>query len=175
MIIKTQFKDLLILKKKKFFDERGYFQELYDEKIIKKNFVFNVMSYSKKNVLRGLHIQTKKPQGKLVTVIKGKIFDVALDLRKNSKTFGKVFSIILSDKNSNSLYIPPGFAHGFFTLSNENYVNYSCTERRHKNSETTIQYNDANLKINWPRKKIIISKKDNKGISFLNYKKIHHV
>ena len=171
MIIKTKFKDLLVIKKNKFTDKRGYFQELYDEKVIKKNFVFNVLSYSKKNVLRGLHIQTKKPQGKIITVIKGEIFDVALDLRIKSKTFGKLFSIILSEKNLRSIYIPPGFAHGFCSLSNENYVNYACTERRHKESETTIKYNDKFLKINWPSKKLIISKKDKKGISYLDYKK----
>ena len=175
MIIKTKFKDLIIIKKKKFIDSRGYFQELYDEKIIKKKFIFNVMSYSKKNVLRGLHIQTKRPQGKLVTVIKGKILDIALDLRKKSKTFGKIFNIILSETNSKSVYLPPGFAHGFLALSSENYVCYSCTDRRHENSETTIKFNDENLKIKWPTKKFIMSKKDNEGISLFEYKKIHNV
>jgi dTDP-4-dehydrorhamnose 3,5-epimerase len=175
MLIKTKFKDLVIIKKKKFIDKRGYFQELYDEKIIKKKFVFNVMSFSKKNVLRGLHIQTKNPQGKLVTVIKGKILDIALDLRKKSKTFGKAFNVILSEKNSKSVYLPPGFAHGFLALSNENYLCYSCTERRHKNSETTIQFDDKNLGIKLPKKKFIISKKDHEGISLLEYKKIHNV
>ena len=128
------------------------------------------MSFSKRNVMRGLHIQTKKPQGKIITVLKGMIFDVVVDLRKNSKTFGKVFSCILSEKNSKSIYVPPGFAHGFLTLSKENFVTYSCTNLRHKFSETTIKYNDKTLKIKWPKKKMIISNKDKKGISFLDYK-----
>ena len=113
MIIKTKFNNLVLLKKHKFLDSRGYFQELVMEKNIKKNFPFHVMSFSKKNIIRGLHIQTKNPQGKFITVIKGKIFDVAVDLRKNSKTYGKYYSKILSEKNSLSIYIPPGFAHGF--------------------------------------------------------------
>jgi len=171
MIIKTDFKDLVIIKKKNFFDKRGYFQEIYAEKKLKKKFVFTVMSYSKKNVLRGLHIQTKKPQGKMITVLKGKIFDVALDLRKNSKTFGKVYKCILSDKNSKSIFIPEGFAHGFYTLSKENYVTYSCTNYRNQSSETTIKFDDESLKIKWPFKKMIISKKDKIGISFSDYLK----
>ena len=131
------------------------------------------MSYSKKNVIRGLHIQSKNSQGKFVTVIKGKIFDVALDLRKNSKTFGKVFKCILSEANSNSLYIPEGFAHGFQCLEKENYIIYSCTKYREKNNEVTIDVNDRNLKINWPLKKKILSQKDKDGISFSSYKKLY--
>ena len=129
------------------------------------------MSFSKKNVVRGLHIQTKKPQGKFVTVMKGKIFDVALDLRKKSKTFGKIYSCVLSEKNSNAIFIPPGFAHGFQSLERETYVIYSCTKYRDKKSEITIDLNDKNLKIKWPSKIKILSNKDEKGISFLNYKK----
>tara|TARA_B100001057_G_scaffold460234_1_gene511128 strand:- start:113 stop:514 length:402 start_codon:yes stop_codon:yes gene_type:complete len=131
------------------------------------------MSYSKKNVIRGLHIQSRNAQGKFVTVIKGKIFDVALDLRKNSKTFGKVFKCILSETNSNSIYIPEGFAHGFQCLEKENYIIYSCTKYREKNNEITIDINDKNLRINWPLKKQILSKKDKKGMSFLNYKEFY--
>ena len=92
-----------------------------------------------------------------------------VDLRKKSKTLGKVFSCILSEKNSKSLYVPPGFAHGFLTLSKENFVIYSCTNLRHKSSETTIRYNDETLKIKWPQKKMIISNKDKIGISYLEY------
>jgi len=171
--VKTKFKDLLLIKKKRFRDKRGYFKEIIRENNIKKKFPFLVMSYSKKNVIRGLHIQSKNSQGKFVTVIKGKIFDVALDLRKNSKTFGKVFKCILSEANSNSLYIPEGFAHGFQCLEKENYIIYSCTKYREKNNEVTIDVNDRNLKINWPLKKKILSQKDKEGISFLNYKKIY--
>ena len=99
MIIKTKFKDLFIFKNKSFKDKRGYFKELIKENQIKRKMPFTVMSYSKKNVIRGLHIQTKKSQGKFISVIKGKIYDIALDLRKNSKTFGKVFTCTLSEKN----------------------------------------------------------------------------
>ena len=168
-MIKTKFKDLLIIQNKSFKDNRGYFKELYKETFLNKKFPFMVMSYSKKNVLRGMHIQKNKQQGKYVSVIKGKIFDVVLDLRKDSETFGKHFSIILSEKNSKSLFIPPGFAHGFCSLDKENYITYSCTKYRNKISETGILYNDKKLKIKWPIKNPIISIKDKKNISYTDY------
>ena len=172
MISKTKFKDLIIIKNKPFKDKRGYFKELFREKEIKKNFPFIVMSLSKKNVIRGLHLQTNKSQGKFISVIKGKIFDVALDLRKNSKTFGKYFSIYLSEKNSKSIYIPPGFAHGFCGLEKENYMVYSCTNYRDKDTEIGIKFNDRDLKIKWPIKKPVLSKKDKYNITFKEFKKI---
>ena len=171
MINRTKFKDLFIFKNKSFKDKRGYFKELIKEKQIKKKLPFTVMSYSKKNVIRGLHIQTKNSQGKLISVLKGKIYDVALDLRKNSKTFGKVFSCILSEKNSQSIYIPPGFAHGFCGLEKENYIIYSCTQYRDKDSEKGIKYNDKKLNIKWPTKKPVVSKKDQSAIAFVEFKK----
>ena len=171
MIIKKKFKDLFIVKNKIFKDNRGYFKELLRENIIKKKFPFLVMSYSKKNVIRGLHLQTQNSQGKFVTVIKGRVFDIAVDLRKNSKTYGEYFSCILSEKNSNSIYIPPGFAHGFQALDKENYIIYNCTKYRNKKSEITIKHNDKNLKIKWPLKRQIVSKKDKEAISFLEFKK----
>tara|TARA_Y100000741_G_C18160935_1_gene521136 strand:- start:134 stop:658 length:525 start_codon:yes stop_codon:yes gene_type:complete len=171
MIKKTNFKDLFLLKNHPYKDKRGYFKELIKENKIKLKFPFFVMSYSKQNVIRGLHIQTKNSQGKLVTVIKGKIFDIALDLRKNSKTFGKYFKCILSESNSNSIFIPPGFAHGFQALEKNNYIIYSCTKYRNSKSEIAIKFNDDQLKIKWPIKKHILSKKDKNAISFLNYKK----
>ena len=167
MIIKTKINKLSLLKKKKFIDSRGYFQELIIEKSIKKKFPFHVMSFSKKNVIRGLHIQTKYPQGKFITVIKGKIFDVAVDLRKKSKTYGKYFSKILSAKNSLSIYIPPGFAHGFCALDKENLVIYSCTQYRSKKHEVGIKWNDKKIGIKWPIKKPIISIKDSKNLSII--------
>tara|TARA_B100001778_G_C18357860_1_gene524996 strand:+ start:92 stop:619 length:528 start_codon:yes stop_codon:yes gene_type:complete len=170
MIKKTKFKDLLVIQNKSYKDSRGYFKELIKENKIKKKFPFIVMSYSKKNVIRGLHIQRKKPQGKFISVIKGKILDVAVDLRKNSNTYGKYFSIVLSEKNSKSVYVPPGFAHGFCGLEKENYIIYNCSNYRHKRSETGIQYNDKSLKIKWPIKKPIVSKKDKKSFSFMEYK-----
>ena len=171
MIKKTKLKDLFLIKNNTFRDQRGYFKEIIRENKLNKKFPFLVMSYSKKNVVRGLHIQMKKPQGKFVTVIKGKIFDVVLDLRKKSKTFGKIYTCVLSEKNSNSIFIPPGFAHGFQSLEKENYIIYSCTKYRDKKSEITIDVNDYDLKIKWPSKIKILSEKDKKGISFINFKK----
>ena len=169
-IFKTPFKDLLIIKSKQFYDNRGYLRELIRETKIKQKFVFNVVSLSKKNVIRGLHYQGLKPQGKLVSVVKGKILDVAVDLRKKSKTYGKHYKIILSDKNQTSLFIPAGFAHGFASLDKENIVVYSCTNYRHQKSEDGILWNDKQLKINWPIKNPIISKKDLINPSFEHFK-----
>ena len=165
------FKDLKIFENKNFFDYRGYFKELIKEKDIKKRFPFTVMSKSKKNVLRGLHIQTKNSQGKYISVLKGKIFDVSVDLRKKSKTFGKYFSCILSEKNAKSIYIPEGFAHGFYTLEDENIIIYACTQYRNKSTEKSIIYNDKDLDIKWPikNKKIIISKKDIQALTFKEF------
>ena len=171
MKIKSNFKDLFLIKNKSFKDNRGYFKELIRENVINKKFPFLVMSFSKKNVIRGLHVQTTNSQGKFISVLKGKIFDVAIDLRKNSKTFGRVYKCILSEKNNTSIYVPPGFAHGFQALENENYIVYSCTKYRNKKSETTIKFDDKELKIKWPIKKFIISAKDKKGISLSEFKK----
>ena len=154
---------LKIIKTKMFFDNRGFFKEVFRNNLIKKNFKFDVMSSSKKNVIRGLHIQTKKPQAKVITVVSGKIMDVAVDLRKNSKTFGKYYSLIISEKSEYSFYIPEGFAHGFLCLSDKCIVYYKCSEYRHKESETTLNWNDQEVKIKWPIKKPILSKKDKIG------------
>tara|TARA_B100001121_G_C18687309_1_gene621341 strand:+ start:2424 stop:2951 length:528 start_codon:yes stop_codon:yes gene_type:complete len=170
-IIKTKFKGLNIYKKKYFKDNRGYFLELYKKKIINKNFPFTCISYSKKNVIRGLHLQSRNAQGKYISVLKGKVLDVVVDLRKNSKTFGKHFKIILSEKNSTSLYVPEGFAHGFCGLDDENYLLYSCSNYRDKNSEIGIKWDDKDLKIKWPNIKPIVSTKDKKNISLQDFKK----
>lgn len=170
-MIKTKFKNLFLLTNTVHKDNRGYFKELIIEKKIKKKFPFLVMSFSKKNVIRGLHLQTKNSQGKLVTVIKGKIFDVAIDLRKKSKTFGKYFNCTLSEKNSKSIYIPPGFAHGFQALEKENYIIYSCTNYRNTKSEISIRFDDRNLNIKWPLKKKNVSLKDQNAITLNDFKK----
>tara|TARA_B100001121_G_C18611164_1_gene584478 strand:- start:10 stop:534 length:525 start_codon:yes stop_codon:yes gene_type:complete len=170
-IIKTKFKDLLIYQKETFKDKRGYFRELYLQKHFKEKFPFDVMSFSKKNVLRGLHLQLKKPQSKLITVLKGKIFDVCVDCRKKSKTFGKYFSITMSEKENISLLIPKGFAHGFCALSKEVVLHYKCSNYRNKDSETGILWNDKNINIKWPIKRPIISDKDHKNISFKIFSK----
>ena len=171
-IIQTNFKDLIIIKNDTYKDKRGHFKELLKESLVKRKFPFQVMSFSKKNVIRGLHMQQEKTQGKFISVIKGKIYDVVVDLRKKSKTFGKKYSIILSDQNSKSLYIPEGFAHGFCALEKENYVVYNCTNYRNKNSEIGIKYNDKKLKIRWPTKSPILSKKDCKNLSLNEYLEI---
>ena len=154
---------LKIIKTKMFFDKRGFFKEIFKNNLIKKDFKFDVMSLSRKNVIRGLHIQIKRPQAKVITVVYGKIMDVAVDLRKNSKTFGKYYSLIISDKSDYSFYVPEGFAHGFLCLSDKCIVHYKCSEYRHKESETTLHWSDQTVKIKWPIKKPILSKKDKIG------------
>ena len=169
-IIKTKIKDLLIIKKETFKDKRGFLRELYRENLLSKKFIFEIISYSRKNVIRGLHLQTKNSQGKYVTVLKGKAFDVAVDLRKGSKTFGQYVSIILSEKQNVSFYIPEGFAHGFCALENNTIMHYKCTNYRHQRSETGIIWNDYEINIKWPIKNPILSTKDKSNISFKNFK-----
>ena len=172
-LINTKIKDgPKIIKSIKYSDKRGFLKETFKKTLLKgKDFPFDIMSFSKRDVLRGLHIQLKKSQAKIITVTHGKIFDVAVDLRKNSKNFGKFFSCVLSEKNSKSVYIPPGFAHGFCGLDKENYIIYSCTQYRNAKSEKAIKYNDKKLNIKWPSKKPIVSKKDQAAITFLEFKK----
>jgi len=170
--IKTKIKDLLIIKKKTYKDNRGYFRELFRENILSKKFKFEILSSSKKNVLRGLHLQKKNPQGKFVTVLNGKVFDVAVDLRKNSKTFGQYVSIILDAKENKSFFIPEGFAHGFCTLEKNTIMHYKCTNYRDAKSEIGIIWNDKDLNIKWPVKKPILSVKDTLNISLEEYLKI---
>ena len=166
-IIETKFKDLKIFDKQTFKDNRGFFRELYLRKHINKELIFDVMSLSKKNVIRGLHLQTKKPQAKLITVLKGKIFDVCLDCRKNSKTFGKYFSKEINADNRNMIYVPSGFAHGFISLTDNSELIYLVSSPYNKNYEVTIRWNDPLININWPLKPVEISEKDKEGI-FLN-------
>ena len=154
---------LKLIKSKIYKDKRGFLREVYKNKILKDKFIFDVMSYSKKNVLRGLHIQIQKSQAKVITVTHGKILDVVVDLRKKSKTFGNYFSIVISQDSEFSFYIPEGFAHGFLCLSKNCTVNYRCSQYRHKKSETTLQWNDKNVGIKWPIKKPILSIKDQNG------------
>ena len=168
--LKTNFKDLVVIEKDTFHDSRGYLRELYLDKHFTKKFPFDVMSLSKKNVLRGLHLQTNNPQGKYLTVLRGEIFDVALDCRSDSKTFGQHFSIILSENNNTSIYIPEGFAHGFCSLSENTILHYKCTNYRNEKSEIGILWNDKDLKINWPIKSPIISKKDSNNLKFSELK-----
>ncbi len=171
IIIKTKFKNLVIVKQKNNTDNRGTLREIFNNKILKKKFVFEYCTTSKKNVLRGFHFQTRFKQSKYVNVIKGKILDVVIDLRKNSKTFGKIFKIILSQKNALSLFVPAGFAHAYYSIEKENVIYYKLDNYYSPKFEDGIAYNDKYLKINWPKSKIITSKKDKKLLSFEEFKK----
>ena len=165
-IIKTKFKDLLIIKQKNNIDKRGSLREIYNKKILNNNFVFEYCTISKANALRGFHFQYKFQQAKFVNVIKGKILDCVIDLRKNSKTFGKTFKIILSEKNCLSLYIPKGFAHAYFSYEKLNVVYYKLTSYYKPQYEDGINLLDKKLKINWPKKRFEISQKDKNLMSF---------
>ena len=161
--IKTHIKGLYILKGKKFIDSRGWLREVFKRNYFNKNNIFTIVSKSKKNVLRGLHLQKKNSQDKLITVLKGKILDVAVDLRTNSKTFGKHHKIILSDTNCKSFFVPRGFAHGVLGLDKENIILYTCSNYRDKANEVSIIWNDKDLNIKWGIKKPILSAKDRKA------------
>ena len=164
-LINTKIAGLKLIKSQIFKDKRGYLRETFRNNFIKKKFIFDIMSFSKKGVLRGLHIQIERSQAKIITVTHGKVLDVAVDLRKKSKTFGKYFSIVISDKSDFSFYIPEGFAHGFLCLSENCTLNYKCSEYRHPKSETTLKWDDKSVNIKWPIKKPLLSKKDQNGKS----------
>lgn len=154
-IIKTAIPDVLIFKPKVWGDERGYFyesfrQQWFDDAGIDATFVQDNQSSSQKNVLRGLHYQIQKPQGKLVRVIAGEVFDVAVDLRKSSPTFGQSVGVHLSDTNKLMLWIPPGFAHGFSVVSEHAELYYKCTEYYTPEYDRSLLWNDPALKIEWP-------------------------
>ncbi len=167
-LIKTKIKGLKIIRSKVYKDKRGFLRETFRKNIVNNmDFPFDIMSYSKKNVLRGLHFQSKNPQAKIITVTYGKILDVAVDLRKNSKTFGKYFSLIISHDDDFSFYIPKNFAHGFLCLSEKCTINYKCSDYRNSKFEQTLNWNDPDIKIKWPIKKPILSKKDKSSHLYL--------
>ena len=149
-IIKTKFKNLLIVNKPTHKDSRGYLRELYKKKIINCDFKFSILSKSKKKVLRGLHFQHKKPQAKYITVIKGKLFDVAVDLRKSSTTFCQWIGVVLSAENKKQIWIPPGFAHGFYVISESAELLYKCTEYYDPSDDHYLLWNDKAVGIDWP-------------------------
>ena len=153
--IKNEIEGLVVIKPTVFGDDRGFFMETYhkDEFYaggIDREFVQDNHSKSSKGVLRGLHFQTENTQGKLVRVIKGEVFDVAVDCRPNSKTFGKWYGVTLSDENKMQFYVPEGFAHGFLVLSDEAEFVYKCTDVYNPKAEGGIPYNDATVAIEWP-------------------------
>lgn len=152
-----------------FQDERGLFYETYNQKLfeeitgVKVNFVQDNQSVSTKGVLRGLHFQNgEMAQAKLVRVVKGKVLDIVVDIRKDSETFGKSFSVVLDDVENLQLFVPKGFAHGFITLSEQSIFSYKCDNYYDKASESGIIYNDATLALDWhlPKEEFIISEKD---------------
>lgn len=174
--IETPIKDLFVIQPKIFEDDRGHFFESYTKKSFIDNnidvdFVQDNQSLSQKGVLRGLHFQHPPfAQGKLVRVIKGAVLDVAVDIRKNSKTFGQHFSIELNENNKTMLWIPEGFAHGFSTLENNTIFCYKCTNVYNKNSEGCLLWNDSDLSIDWRIELPILSEKDGLGSKLVDLK-----
>ncbi|NMS89705.1 dTDP-4-dehydrorhamnose 3,5-epimerase [Clostridioides difficile] len=172
--IKTRIEGLYIVEPNVFCDERGYFMESYNKKDFMEQgldmcFIQDNESSSRKGVLRGMHFQSKYPQGKLVRVIEGEVFDVAVDLRKDSQTLGEWVGVILSDKNKRQFYIPEGFAHGFLVLSEKAIFTYKCTNYYHPEFESGFMWNDEQISIDWPLEEIeeiLLSAKDRTQKSF---------
>jgi len=170
----TNLKDALLLKPRVFEDERGLFFEPWNHRTLDKlglslGFVQDNVSYSKKNVVRGLHYQRPNPQGKLVSVLHGSVFDVIVDLRESSDTFGEWQGFELSDQNKLTLFVPEGFAHGFFALSDDVIFHYKCTSYYDPLSEHTLRWNDKTLAIDWPLPSGVaplVSPKDSIGYTF---------
>lgn len=164
-ISRTEFSGVLIIEPSVFGDDRGYFLESWNERAYQEaglgvRFVQDNLSLSQKNVLRGLHFQNPKPQGKLVTVLRGEVFDVMVDLRIESKTFKTWSGLVLSESNHKQVYIPPGFAHGFLVKSETALFYYKCTEFYDPACESTIRWNDPDLGIEWGIDSPTVSKKD---------------
>ena len=174
-VIETEIKGLLIIKPRVFADARGYFFESYNEGVFKKHgidlhFMQDNQSLSSTGVLRGLHFQAPPfEQGKLVRVITGAVLDVAVDIRKNSPTYGKHVALELNEENKTMFFIPPGFAHGFLTLRDNTIFSYKCTNLYNKESEGTVLWNDEELGINWNYEHPVLSEKDVAGTPFKNF------
>ena len=166
---------LMLLRPTIFQDDRGYFFESYNYETFKNLGIDDVFmqdnqSYSKKDVIRGLHFQEPPfAQAKLVRVIQGAVLDVAVDIRKESATYGQYFSVVLSKENQLQFYIPVGFAHGFAALEDHTVFSYKCSNVYHKNSEKSILFNDKDLNINWNVKKPIVAAKDLEAICFKDF------
>jgi dTDP-4-dehydrorhamnose 3,5-epimerase len=174
-VIETKIKGLLIIKPRVFADARGYFFESYNADIFKEhgiaeNFIQDNQSLSNTGVLRGLHFQAPPfAQGKLVRVITGAVLDIAVDIRKNSATYGQHVSIELTEENKTMFYIPTGFAHGFSTLRDNTIFSYKCTNVYHKASEGTVLWNDNDLAIDWNIASPLLSEKDLVGTPFKDF------
>lgn len=164
-ITKTDLDGVLIIEPRVFGDARGFFKETWSQKVfaehgLNMNFKQDNLSFSKKGILRGLHFQNPNPQGKLVSVLRGAVFDVAVDLRRHSRTFGKWAGVELSAENHKMFYIPEGFAHGFLTLTDDVLFFYKCTELYSPKDEVSILWNDPALGIKWPLSDVSLSAKD---------------
>jgi dTDP-4-dehydrorhamnose 3,5-epimerase len=164
-VIETDIEGLVIIEPQVFGDSRGYFMETYNEEAFAKaglhmTFVQDNQSMSKRGVLRGLHLQTQFSQGKLVRVISGSVYDVGVDLRKGSPTYGQYFGALLSGENKRMLYIPENFAHGFVVLSDEAVFTYKCTQLYHPKYDAGIIYNDPDIGIEWPMDGVEVSLSD---------------
>ena len=176
-VIKTKLKDCVIIEPKIFGDERGFFLETFqadryaDLASINLPFVQDNHSRSSKGVLRGLHFQKTKPQGKLVRVVRGEVYDVAVDIRKGSLTFGQWEAVILSEQNKTQFWVPPGFAHGFVVLSEKADFEYKCTDYYDPSDEVCLLWNDPNLNIPWPIKNPKLSEKDANALLLVDLKK----
>ena len=169
--ISTKFEGLKLFKTNHYSDNRGSLREIFKKKNLNKNLVFHYFAKSKKGVFRGFHFQRKNQQEKLVSVLEGSIIDISIDLRRNSKTFGEIYKVILSDKNKKSIFIPKGFAHGYFALEKYNLVYFQNSNYRDRNQEKGIIWNDKDLNIKLPIKKPLISKKDKLNITFKEFLK----
>lgn len=175
-LINTGIEGLWVIKPKVFADARGYFFESYNKDIYAANgltmdFVQDNQSLSHKGVLRGLHFQNPPfAQGKLVRVITGAVYDVAVDIRKNSPTYGKYYGAELTEENKMMMYIPEGFAHGFLTLRDNTVFSYKCTNFYNKASEDCIKWDDAAIGINWNVENPLLSEKDLQGKNFKDFK-----
>lgn len=173
--ITNEIEGVVVIKPTVFEDERGHFFEYYQKELfaqngIKDDFVQDNQSLSQKGVLRGLHFQAPPyAQAKLIRVIKGAVLDVAVDIRKNSPTYGKHFSIELNERNKKQLYIPVGFAHGFFTLEDNTIFSYKCSNYYHKTSEGALLWNDKDLSINWNVAQPVLSEKDKEATPFQQF------
>ena len=167
---KTNLKGLFIVKQRNNSDKRGNLRETFNDKVLKKKFIFEYCTTSKQNVLRGFHFQHQNKQSKFVNVVKGKILDVVIDLRKKSRTFGKVFKIILSKENALGLFIPRGFAHAYYSFGKENIIYYKLDNYYSPKFESGIIYNDKSINIKWPNKNMSISSKDKKLLTLKEFK-----
>ncbi|RDH87441.1 MAG: dTDP-4-dehydrorhamnose 3,5-epimerase [endosymbiont of Escarpia spicata] len=173
-VIETELPGVLIIEPKIFGDERGFFAEtwnkqLYTEAGITSDFVQDNLSMSRRGVLRGLHFQNPNAQGKLVTVLQGEVYDVAVDIRRGSPTFGQWASVSLSSENRRLIYIPEGFAHGFCVTSETALFSYKCTDRYNPGAEGSILWNDLDLAIDWPIDNPELSAKDQEGIRLKDF------